>query len=121
MPGVPIAKSVHLALTGLPVGTSFPRLLVSRLGGHVDPEAGYIATGEVVNDTDKDASLVDVGVALYGADGRLLGFQASYLNDLEAGGSTPFTADQHLIAPADAAQVVRLVGLSCCPANQSGP
>ena len=121
MPGVPVAASVHLNLTGLPVGTSSPRLLVSRLEGHVDPAVGYVAAGEVVNDTGKDASLVDVGVALYSADGGLLGFQASYLDDLEAGGSTPFTADQHLISPADAAQVVRLVAVSCSPGVQSDP
>jgi len=93
---------------------------VSRLEGHVDPAVGYVAAGEVVNDTGKDASLVDVGVALYGADvgywvsGELSGRSGS-------GGSTPFTADQHMISPTDAAQVVRLVAVSCSPGVQSDP
>ena len=117
----PTAASVRLSLQGLPVGSSLPRLPMSQVSGRTDSRVGYVATGEVANNTDKDAVLIDLGVALYGADNKLLGFQAGYLHDLEAGDSASFVAAQHVISPTDAALVTRLVGVSGAADGSSDP
>ncbi len=119
-PGGVATTTVRLTVHGLPVGSPDLRLPVTELGGRLDAHVGYAAAGEVTNDSGRDVSLIDVGVALYDSAGGLLGFQTAHLFDLEAGGSTPFIAALHAISPADAALVARLTGVAFADASTAG-